>query len=379
MSTASLTTGLAAVLHGVGDIRLENRTFSPPQSKQAQVAVVATGLCGSDLHYYTHGRNGDFVVQAPLVLGHEAAGVVTAVGPGVTNLVPGQRVAIEAGIMCGTCNYCKSGRYNLCKDLRFASSAKTFPHLDGTLQARMNHPAHVLYPLPANVSFELAALAEPLSVLVHAARRADFKKGQSALVLGTGAIGLLAGAIAHARGASLVCAVDINSARLSFAKESGFADKVFTLSSQKDDNSLARAKANAQAALAAFGDAAHDGFDVVFECTGVESCIQMAVHAAKMGGVVMLVGMGSRDVMLPLSIAATREVDLRGSFRYANTYPEALELLGSNTPAMSNVSKLITHRFPLAQTPQAFELLSRGVDSEGKMVLKVVVLGDASK
>jgi L-iditol 2-dehydrogenase len=94
-----------------------------------------------------HGRNGDFALQAPLVLGHEAAGVVTSVGPGVRNLVPGQRVAIEAGIMCSNCDYCHQGRYNLCKGMRFCSSAKTFPHLDGTLQTRMNHPAHVLHPL----------------------------------------------------------------------------------------------------------------------------------------------------------------------------------------------------------------------------------------
>ena len=98
------------------------------------------------VHYYAHGRNGDFVVQAPLVLGHEAAGIVTAVGPGVKHLVPGQRVAIEAGIMCNNCSYCAKGRYNLCKNMRFCSSAKTFPHSDGTLQDRMNHPAHVLHP-----------------------------------------------------------------------------------------------------------------------------------------------------------------------------------------------------------------------------------------
>ena len=159
----------AAVLYGPKDLRIDDRTLWPPQHGQAQVAITATGLCGSDrkssllflfftflpicshrlfytVHYYLHGRNGDFALQAPLVLGHEAAGIVTAVGPGVKNLVPGQRVAIEAGIMCNNCSYCSKGRYNLCKNLRFASSAKTFPHLDGTLQERMNHPAHVLHP-----------------------------------------------------------------------------------------------------------------------------------------------------------------------------------------------------------------------------------------
>ena len=162
MSPAALQQQHAAVLHGPKDLRVDSRTLWPPQQGQAQVAVVSTGLCGSDcmfsspqprppshttpVHYYLHGRNGDFALQSPLVLGHEATGVVTAVGPGVKNLHIGQRVAIEAGVMCKNCDYCLKGRYNLCKKLRFASSAKTFPHLDGTLQERMNHPAHVLHP-----------------------------------------------------------------------------------------------------------------------------------------------------------------------------------------------------------------------------------------
>ena len=164
MSPAQIHTQRAAVLYGPKDLRIEERPIWPPQYNHAQVAVRATGLCGSDraccpfqcehpyllrarsVHYYLEGRNGEFALQAPLVLGHEAAGVIVSVGPGVTNLIPGQRVAIEAGVMCQHCNYCESGRYNLCKGMRFASSAKTFPHLDGTLQNRMNHPAHVLHP-----------------------------------------------------------------------------------------------------------------------------------------------------------------------------------------------------------------------------------------
>ncbi|THG97358.1 hypothetical protein EW145_g7633, partial [Phellinidium pouzarii] len=172
MSPIALPTQQAIVCYGSNDLRIDERVLWPPAHNQAQVAIVATGLCGSDLHYYTHGRNGDFAIQEPLVLGHEAAGVVTALGSQVSGLRVGQRVAIECGLMCNNCDYCKSGRYNLCKGMRFCSSAKTFPHLDGTLQERMNHPASLLYPIPDNVSFEQAALAEPLSVLLHASRRA---------------------------------------------------------------------------------------------------------------------------------------------------------------------------------------------------------------
>ncbi|PIL23139.1 hypothetical protein GSI_14448 [Ganoderma sinense ZZ0214-1] len=375
MSPIALPTQHAVVLHGAKDMRFEERTLWPPHQGQAQVAVMATGLCGSDLHYWAHGRNGDFVVQAPLVLGHEAAGIVTAVGPGVKHLVPGQRVAIEAGIMCNNCSYCAKGRYNLCKNMRFCSSAKTFPHSDGTLQERMNHPAHVLHPMPDSCTFEQAALAEPLSVLLHASRRAEFTPASrsSVLVFGVGAIGLLACALAKSYGASRVVAIDINQARLDFALEQGFAEQVYCLpmadKAKTTDEALRRAKENISAALTEFN--MPDGFDIVFECTGAEPCIQMSIHAAVTGGKVMLVGMGSRNVTLPLSAAATREVDIHGSFRYAHTYPTALQLLSSGK--LPNIEKLITHRFELKDTARAFELLSRGRDEEGNPVLKVMV------
>ncbi|KZV76907.1 GroES-like protein [Peniophora sp. CONT] len=373
MSPVSLPTQHAAVLYGSKDLRYEQRTLVAPQFDQAQVAVQATGLCGSDLHYYMHGRNGDFALQAPLVLGHEAAGIVTAVGSGVTDLTVGQRVAIEAGIMCKKCDYCSKGRYNLCKELRFASSAKTFPHLDGTLQERMNHPAHVLHPLPDSCTFEQAALAEPLSVILHAARRAQLEAGQTVLVYGAGAIGLLACALAKARGARRVVVVDINQARLSFAQENGFAQQTFCLPAaarpKTPEEQLQRAKESGELILEAFKEA--DGFDCIFECTGAEPCIQMAIHTAITGGKLMLIGMGTRSTTLPLSAAALREVDIQGSFRYANTYPEALELLGSGK--LANLDKLVTHRFSLADTAKAFDLLSKGVDEQGQMALKVVI------
>ncbi|KAJ7072009.1 GroES-like protein [Mycena amicta] len=369
----SLPTHTTAVLHHSRDIRIEQRTLWPPKTGFAQVSVLSTTLCGSDLHYFLHARNGDFQLQAPLVLGHEAAGVVTAVGPGVKGLAVGTRVAIEAGVMCNKCSFCASGRYNLCKDMRFCSSAKTFPHLDGTLQTYMNHPAHLLHPLPESCSFDDGALAEPLSVLLHAARRSKLSKGHSVLVFGVGAIGLLACSVAKSLGASRVVAIDINQARLDFATSNGFAEATFCLpmtgKAKTPDDALRCAKDSIQTALDKFEQP--DGFDVVFECTGAEPCIQMSVHAAMCGGKVMLIGMGSRNVMLPLSAAATREVDLVGSFRYAHTYPEALALLAGES--LGPISKLVTHRFRLEDSKKAFELLARGRDEEGRMVLKVVV------
>ncbi|KAF8549141.1 GroES-like protein [Imleria badia] len=372
MSPAQIHTQRAAVLCGPKDLRLEDRPIWPPRYNHAQVAVRATGLCGSDLHYYLEGRNGDFAIQAPLVLGHESAGVIVSVGPGVTKLVPGQRVAIEAGVMCEHCNYCDSGRYNLCKGMRFASSAKTFPHLDGTLQDRMNHPANVLHPLPDNCSFEEAALAEPLSVLIHAGRRVGLRNGQRILVFGVGTIGILACALAKAYGASQVMAIDINQQRLDFSKNNGFASQTHCLSitqSKTPEEQLRNARENVAEALATFQ--VPDGFDIVFECTGAETCIQMSIYAAVTGGKVMLVGMGTRNIMLPLSAAALREVDIQGSFRYANTYSDALSLLASGK--LQNIGKLVTHRLGLEDTARAFELLTRGKDDDGNMVLKVMI------
>ncbi|KAF8649174.1 hypothetical protein AX16_005972 [Volvariella volvacea WC 439] len=373
MSPVAARRSTAAVLHGATDLRIEDRDIWPPSSGHVQVAVTSTGLCGSDLHYYVRGRNGDFVVQAPLVLGHEASGVITAVGTDVSDLYIGQRVAIEAGIMCRNCNYCDQGRYNLCKGMRFCSSAKTYPHLDGTLQTRMNHPAHVIHPLPDSCSFEQAALAEPLSVLIHASRRAGLAQGQTVLVFGVGAIGLLACALAKSMGASRIVAIDINQARLAFAEQHGFASKTFCLPPLEkgltSEEQLRRVKDTIQNILTESSEP--DGFDVVFECTGAESAIQMSVYAAITGGKVMLIGMGARNVMLPLSTAAVREVDIQGSFRYANTYPSALALLASGR--LENVEKLITHRFPLHETKKAFDMLARGVDEDGNMVLKVMV------
>jgi L-iditol 2-dehydrogenase len=259
--------------------------------------------------------------------------------------------------------------------------------------------------LPDSCTFEQAALAEPLSVLIHATRRAGLTSGQTVLVYGVGAIGLLACSVAQSKGAARVVAIDNNQTRLNFAKDNGFASQTFCLpppekgKTATTDDQLRRAKESAQAALSEFG--APEGFDIVFECTGAEPVIQMSVHVshhfsgralawialvfcffgsltvlrllqtAIAGGKVMLIGMGTRNVMLPLSTAALREVDIQGSFRYANTYPAALELLASGQ--LKNIEKLITHRFPLQETKRAFELLSRGQDEEGNMVLKVMI------
>lgn len=359
--------------------------------------VRATGLCGSDLHYYQHGRNGDFALCHPMCLGHESAGEVVAVGPGAAGrFAPGDRVAIEAGVWCGTCALCQGGRYNLCPGLRFASSAKTTPHLDGTLQRLLNWPARLLHPIPAGVSMTAAALVEPLSVVLHALRRARFQPGHSVLVLGAGAVGLLACAAAKAAGASYVAAVDINQGRLDFARDNQWADDTFLLTgaAAAGADPIATARETAAALLAKLGRSTAP-FDRTFECTGVPACVQTSIFATAPGGATVLIGMGTPIQTLPIGAAALREVDIIGVFRYANTYPTALAMLSSGalkaagdgrhatapatataTPATGRggIENLVSHTFPLEKADLAFQTLANGRDAEfGRGVVKVFI------
>ncbi|KAK5705048.1 hypothetical protein LTR97_002162 [Elasticomyces elasticus] len=366
----------ASVLHGVKDLRIESRELPQPTANEVQVRIASTGLCGSDLHYYSHYRNGDILVREPLSLGHESAGVVTAVGSAVTSLSTGDKVALEVGLPCGQCQRCKEGRYNICKEMKFRSSGKSFPHFQGTLQERVNHPAEWCYKLPGDVSLDVGALLEPLGVALHAFRRSQMPQGATVLVFGAGAVGLLCAAVAKLKGASKVIIADIDAGRLEFAVENGFAHSSYTVPMRRGkdiDESLTIAKETA-------GEIGKvDGVgevDTVFECTGVPSCVQAAIYAAKAGGRLMLVGMGHPIQTLPLGAAALREVDIVGVFRYANTYPESIEIVqqAARSSEGPDFSKLVTHRYSgLQEASKAFDMAGKTKDADGKLVLKVVI------
>lgn len=369
----------ASVLHGPKDLRLEERVLKSPGPTELQILVKTTGLCGSDLHYYQHYRNGDLQVREPLCLGHESAGVVTDVGSQVDGFNVGDRVALEVGLPCGGCEQCSEGRYNICQHLQFRSSAKAVPHVQGTLQERINHPASWCHKLPNQFSFEMGALLEPLSVAVQATRRAQLAHGGSTLVLGAGAVGLLCAAMAKVVGSINVVIADIQQERVRFATEHGFADEGIVVPARRGQNieeSLQIAKETAALVTEKMPirTGSIDGFDVVFECTGAEACTQAAIYAARPGARVVIVGMGNPVQTLPISAATLREVDILGTFRYANTYPEAIELVSSRNPLLPDIEKLITHRFRgLDSTECAFEMAARTKDVDGNLVLKVVV------
>ncbi|THZ01532.1 sorbitol dehydrogenase-like protein [Aureobasidium pullulans] len=367
----------ASVLHGAKDLRIEPREVPAPSANEIQVAVHSTGLCGSDLHYYNHNRNGDILVREPLTLGHESSGVVTAVGSSVSNFQPGDRVALEVGVPCDSCHRCEQGRYNICKDMKFRSSAKSFPHFQGTLQGRINHPAKWCHKLPEGMSMELGALLEPLGVAIHAYRRSLMQSGQTALVFGAGAVGLLAAAVAKTKGAKTIIIADIDAGRVDFAVKNGFAHHGFVVPMKRgkdtDENlAIARETADGIAKVTDESGSAIGEVDVVFECTGVPTCVQSGIYATKPGGRVMLIGMGIPIQTLAMSSAALREVDLVGVFRYANTYPEGISI--ATSPSAPDLSKLVTHKYKgLESCVDAFGMAGRTKDDDGKLVLKVVI------
>jgi len=313
--------------------------------------MAAVGICGSDVSYLTKGYIGDFVVKAPMVIGHEAAGVVAKVGSKVTSLKVGDRVAVEPGVPCRYCNHCKTGKYNLCKDVIFCAT----PPVDGNLCRYYTHAADFCFKLPDHVSLEEGALLEPLSVGVQACRRAGVTLGSKVLICGAGPIGLVSMFVARSMGASQIIISDITQSRLDVAKELG-AD--FTLKVEMNSEAADLAKKVEQI----LGTQP----DITIECSGAESSIKLAILATQSGGCVLLVGLGPPEVKIPIVNAAVREVDIRGVFRYANCYPDALALVASGKVP---VKKLITHNYKLEETLEAFETARTGAGGAIKVMI----------
>lgn len=339
---AEAASNLAVVVHKAGDLRLENRPVPEPGPNEVLLKMHSVGICGSDVHYWQHGRIGDFVVKNPVVLGHEASGTVIKVGSSVTKLKKGDRVAIEPGVPREIDEFCKIGRYNLSPSIFFCAT----PPDDGNLCRYYKHDANFCYKLPDNVTFEEGALIEPLSVGIHACRRAAVTLGSNVFICGAGPIGLVTLLIAKVMGAAQVVISDISAPRLEKAKELG-ADFTIQIKSEspKEVADLVKKTLGCMP-------------EITVECTGVETSIHTGIYATRSGGTVVLVGLGSEMVSLPVLNAAVREVDIRGIFRYCNTWPMAIAMLASKKV---NVQPLVTHRFPLEKALEAFETTKKGV------------------
>ena len=346
-----------AVMHGIRDVRLESWKVPTPGALEVLVKIERVGVCGSDVHYFTEGHIGRYVVEKPLVLGHESAGVVTAVGAEVSSLKVGDRVSLEPGYPCRTCYHCKRGRYNLCPDITFMAT----PPVDGAFAEYLAWPSDFAFKIPDSMSLDAAALLEPLAVGVWAVQRAGIGMGASVAVFGAGPIGCTTLQAAKAAGATTIIAVDLEPFRLELAKQLGATHTI----NGRDPDVLEQIRAITAPLTGLTGSSA--GVDAAFETAGSLHTCRMTILATRSGGVAILVGLPP-DPMVSLDIvaAASREVDIRGQFRYANCYPAALELVAQGRV---NLDAMITHRFGLDQAHQALEF----ADKEKKTSMKVMV------
>ncbi|CAB3244957.1 unnamed protein product [Arctia plantaginis] len=336
------TDNLTAMLYKPKDLQLIQTPIPVLNDDEVLLRMDCVGICGSDVHYWQHGACGHFLLKEPMIMGHEASGVVAKVGLKVTNLKVGDRVAIEPGVPCRYCEFCKTGRYHLCPDMKFCAT----PPIHGNLVRYYKHAADFCFKLPDHVSMEEGALLEPLAVGVHACRRGGLNAGDSVLVLGAGPIGLLTMMTAKAMGASKVIITDILQSRLDFAKKMGA------------DHTLLASRDVSEADMIKKIHELLDGYpDVSFDASGAQATVRLAMLATKSGGVAVLVGMGAVEQSVPLAGALAREVDIRGIFRYVNEYPIALAMVASGK---INVKPLVTHHFSIEETLEAYEVARKG-------------------
>lgn len=337
-------TMLAWVLHGSGDLRLEEVPRPKPGPGEALVKVRNAGICGSDIHYHSHGRCGNFVPTRPFILGHEFAGEIVALGEGASGSMLGARVAVDPSRPCGRCRLCRLGRYNLCPEMVYFGSASVDPPSDGGFAEYVVAPAVNCLPLPDCIDFARGALLEPLSVATHAVQRSGGVAGRTVLITGGGTIGQMILLIAVAFGASQVVVCDVNPFARNYATRRGASA---TLDPAHADFEV----------LAA--DMAPDGFEVVFEASGAPAALIQAIKLSARGATVVQVGTLPDGIMIPANTLLTRELQYLGSWRFANVFERVIELVAAGR---IDVRPLITSSFPFARLPEAILAAGGGDD-----------------
>lgn len=319
-------------------MRIEERDCVKPGFGEVEIRLAAGGICGSDLHYYNHGGFGTVRLKEPLILGHEVSGHIAALGEGVSGLAIGDLVAVSPSRPCGSCHFCLQGHANHCSEMRFYGSAMPFPHIQGAFRERLVAKASQCIKAEGLTAGE-AAMAEPLSVALHATRRAGEILGKRVLVTGCGPIGALSIMAARRAGAAEIIAADISEKALAFAQTTG-ADRVVNLSENPDN-------------LAAFS--INKGyFDILYECSGAQTALVAGMQALRPRGIVIQLGLGG-EMNIPMMIITAKELDIRGSFRFHEEFSVAVQLMQRG---LINVKSLITHSLPLHQALEAFELAS---------------------
>lgn len=340
-----------AIMTGAGKIELTQRNIPIPAEDEVLVRVEYVGVCGSDLHYYEAGGIGINIVKPPFVLGHEAGGKVTAVGAKVTHLKVGDKVALEPGKTCGQCEFCKSGRYNLCPDVIFFAT----PPIDGVFQEYVAHPAALSFKVPDNMDTMEAALIEPLAVGFHAAKQGNAGIGQTAVVTGAGCIGFVSLMALKAMGVTKVIVVDIMAKRLEKAIELG---------------ATAVVNAKEQDVVSAIMELTDGkGADLVIETAGSEITTKQAIHFTKRGATIVLVGYcASGEETLPIGLAIDKELTFKTVFRYRHIYPLAIEAVASGKV---NVKSIVTNIFSLEDIQNAMD---QSVKNKADIIKSVIAI-----
>ncbi|WP_345470948.1 L-idonate 5-dehydrogenase [Glutamicibacter ectropisis] len=346
MSSNTLATSTVAVVaHAAGDLRIEPIDLAAPAADEARIAIAYGGICGSDLHYWSHGAAGESILKAPMILGHEIVGTVLQAAADGTGPAAGTKVAVHPATPGETGEPYPSERPNLSPGCTYLGSAARYPHTEGAFAHEVNLPARMLRELPEGLSLRDAALAEPAAVAWHAVSRAGDVAGKKALVIGAGPIGALAIAVLKRAGASEIVAVDMHEKPLEIATQLG------ATSTLRADDLEAISQVRA---------------DVVIEASGNYRGLASAVRGAVRGGRVVMVGLlptGEQPALI--SLAITRELELVGSFRFNDEIDEVLAALADGS---LQISAAVTHEFPVADGLEAFET-AKDSSSSGKVLL----------
>jgi L-iditol 2-dehydrogenase len=339
----------ALVLSAYNHLELTDVPSPVAGPNEVLVRVEACGICGSDVHGYD-GSSGRRI--PPIVMGHEAAGVVASVGGTVRGFAPGDRVTFDSTVYCGVCDYCLRGEVNLCDNRQVVGVSCGDYRREGAFAEYVRVPKHIVYKLPEGLSFAEAAMLEAVSVALHAVRVSALRGGERALVVGAGMIGLLTLQAAKAAGCSQVIIADVDATRLDLARKVGADIVVHASGAELLSQVLARTDGK--------------GVDVAFEAVGRNETVAVAIDAVRKGGTVTLIGNITAEVTLPLQKVVTREIRLQGSAASAGEYPRAMELM---TSGLIQVQPLITAVAPLADGPQWFARLHAREPNLMKVVL----------
>lgn len=341
----------AAYMIGINKIEIREIEVPAPKEKQVLVKLEYVGICGSDVHYLEHGKISDFIVDGDFILGHECAGTIVEIGAGVENLKVGDRVALEPGQTCGQCEFCKSGRYNLCPSVEFLAT----PPYHGCLMNYIVFPENMAFKLPDSISTKEGALVEPLAVGMHAAKQGNVELGDSVVILGSGCIGLVTLLACKAFGATDITVVDIIPKRLEYAKKLGATTVINA--AEKDVLAEIDKLTNKK------------GVDVVIETAGSAKTIAQTPYLIKNGGCIVLVGMTPQDIIeYNFAKIMAKEAEIKSVFRYRNIYPQAIKAISKG---IIDISGIVTHEFAFDDVAKAFDFVINNKQDVVKAVIKI--------